>query len=84
MPCHHIKIGEGDAIICIGRGPRRRCKHPDCSAFVTKECDYPVAERKSGTCDLGFCDAHGKNVGPNKDHCWIHAALEAPQEELAV
>lgn len=84
MPCNHVKVGDNVAIICTRRGPRRLCKHPDCGAWVTKECDYPVPERRSRTCDTGFCDQHGVNVGPNKDHCWKHAALPAPQEELTV
>ncbi len=85
-----VKTPHGNMHVKLAKTPRQRCKHPGCQAWATKLCDYPVPARrsmyghrlKSGTCDTRFCEAHGVSVGPNKDHCWLHAAEPAPQEEL--
>ena len=70
MPCQWITMPDGTVMhLNMGRGPRRRCKF--CRAgYVTKLCDFPVADGK--TCDAAMCDKCATNVGPETDHCPKH------------
>ena len=71
MPCDNITIP--DAIICSGRGRRRkRCEF--CPASGTRLCDFPAAGGR--TCDAPLCDLHAVTVAPNIDYCQVHGRRE--------
>ena len=67
MVCRQIKIGDASAFVC---GPARRCR---CGRPATKECDWKVPARKSGTCDAPLCDSCATAPAPEKDLCPRHA-----------
>lgn len=70
MPCIHV----GNAIVCM---PNRYCK---CGRRMTRECDFKVTTKKSGTCDKALCDrcTHHPSVNgvvqDDKDLCPKHRA----------
>lgn len=72
MTCERVQLpGGGVAIVC-GRGRRaKRCK---CGAVATRECDWKVPRKKSGTCDLPLCENCSHVPAPDKDLCPGHAA----------
>lgn len=71
MVCRHVMLPEGrHAIVC---GPRVRQKCVGCGRTATLLCDYPMPERKSGTCDKPICGRCTTPVGENADHCPEHA-----------
>lgn len=41
---------------------------------ASRECDWKVAKRKSGTCDKKLCDRCSYVPAPDKDLCPIHRA----------
>lgn len=83
MPCTPFNDGKVRGTVCT-RGRRHPCRYPGCTKPMTKRCDYPDMTRSSRTCDKGFCDEHGVNVGPNRDHCWKHAGEPMQQGELTL
>lgn len=40
-----------------------------CMAFSGYLCDAPDPSHRSGTCDRALCDAHAREVGPNRQFC---------------
>lgn len=68
-----VDLGElGYAFVC-NRNKPKRCKVAGCDRAADRECDYPVATRRSGTCDAAVCGAHATPVGDSRDHCPAHA-----------
>lgn len=74
MPCTHVKVPGGHAIVC-GPALRQRCCVAGCEAEVTRLCDWKVPERQSGTCDSPICAFHSTEPDPreDKDLCPEHA-----------
>lgn len=73
MACRTFVLGDGSVgIACGPRGKRHACSAPNCTAPSSKQCDYPVKGRKSGTCDKHLCARHAVSVGPNLDYCEPH------------
>jgi hypothetical protein len=69
MTCETVIVpGAGRAIVC---GPNRRCK---CGRKATRECDWKVPARKSGTCDAPICSGCTTSPAADKDLCPKHAA----------
>lgn len=68
MTCHRVQTPHGVAIVC---GPTKRCK---CGNRATRECDWKVPTKKSGTCDAGLCPRCTTSPAPEKDLCPKHAA----------
>lgn len=69
MACEHVPVpGGGVAIVCGVR--RRKCP---CGRRATRECDWKVPSRKSGTCDKPLCDRCTSSPAPDKDLCPAHA-----------
>jgi len=72
MPCTVVKFGSTTGIVC-SRGQRtKRCR---CGEIATRECDWRVKDRKSGTCDRPLCERCTHEPAPEKDLCKEHAAL---------
>lgn len=69
MPCTHVRIGTGNAIVC---GPRRKPKPCSCNGGrpATLLCDWKV---EGGTCDKPICTDCSTSPAPNKDLCVEHA-----------
>lgn len=65
MPCTRV----GNAIVCT----RVRAKRCACGKRATRECDWKVKTKRSGTCDKGICDEHTHQPTPGKDLCQKHA-----------
>jgi hypothetical protein len=73
MTCETFKVGDGFAIVC-NRGKRwPRCSVPGCDRPAPFLCDYPVARKKSGTCDAKLCHGHRAAQGEDRDFCPPHA-----------
>lgn len=74
MPCQHVKLPDGSAAIVCGPRSRRRCCVEGCKAEVTRECDWKVPTRKSGTCDKPMCAFHSYTPKgyDDKDLCPDH------------
>jgi hypothetical protein len=76
--CDTVRFNDGSAaIVCFGhgRGRRKKCAYPTCTARATVECDHQEAAGK--TCDRATCRAHAKPIDRNVDWCWKCAQLEA-------
>ncbi len=72
MPCIPFQTKDGaTGIICTGRRGRRRCSTCK-NAWTSLECDYPMPDHKSGTCDKPLCARCAVSIGPNVDHCPHH------------
>ena len=70
MACQHVRVpGGGVGIICGVRV--RRCK---CGNRATRECDWKVPKKKSGTCDAPLCANCTTSPAPEKDLCPKHVA----------
>lgn len=46
-----------------------------CGNVATFQCDYPLGGGK--TCDAWCCRVHATSVGPDLDHCPVHAGHQA-------
>ena len=78
MACRTFPIAGGYAIAC-GRGHRYSvgpCSVPGCGEPGAFECDYPVTNRKSKTCDKKLCAKHTARVAFEKDYCPVHHRME--------
>lgn len=75
-----VRLPNGMTVhIRTAKSPRRRCSgtegtHP-CPIPATRQCDFAIAPGK--TCDAWCCEAHATSVGPDLDHCPIHAGKQA-------
>ena len=71
MPCEIVELEGGvRAIVCTtGRG--QRCA---CGRRATRQCDWKVKTRASGTCDRWLCTSCTHEPAPEKDLCPEHAA----------
>lgn len=75
MICQPIKVPGGGGVICRGRPARRRCS--TCGRLPAEfECDWPVQERQSGTCDAAIC-VRCRDQDGEKDYCWRHRHPQA-------
>lgn len=59
----------------------RSGRRPSCSGCgkpgATLQCDYPLTGPKAGkTCDRWLCDKCATHVGPDRDYCPPHQALD--------
>lgn len=70
MACHFVEVDGVRAIVCTS-GRAKRCR---CGRVATRECDWKVPSRKSGTCDAPVCDRCTLSPAPDKDLCPEHAA----------
>jgi hypothetical protein len=69
MACESVQLPCGSrAIVC---GPTRRCV---CGNRMTRECDWKVPTRRSGTCDAALCSRCTHSSVSDKDLCPKHAA----------
>jgi hypothetical protein len=68
MPCTPFRIGNATGFVCT---PPRRCA---CKRRATRQCDWKVPTKKSGTCDRWICDSCTHQPAPEKDLCPAHAA----------
>lgn len=75
MNCRTVTDQAGNVVaIACGRGQRRKCSTPGCRGEGTRQCDYPVKRGEAaGTCDRYLCAACAVRVGPDRDHCPVHA-----------
>jgi hypothetical protein len=75
MTCEPIRLPNGTpAIVCTrGRRRRQKCWFRGCSADALYQCDAPMSDRKSGTCDRHVCEAHRTRAGRDVDFCPEHA-----------
>jgi hypothetical protein len=71
MPCASVTFPDGTAAIVCTSGRRKRCA---CGARATRECDWKMPERRSGTCDTPLCANCSTVPAPEKDLCPTHAA----------
>jgi hypothetical protein len=71
MPCTVTTLPNGARAIVCTSGRRKRCA---CGRPATKECDWKVPGKKSGTCDRPICAACTHVPAPDKDLCPQHAA----------
>lgn len=74
-PCFNMNVGGKTAILCTGRGPRKRCA---CGQPSTKLCDFPLSPPEQithkRTCDKPLCDNCAHHVpGKDIDYCGPHA-----------
>jgi len=74
--CLEVKLPDGGVALVRMAGKRpANCRW--CSSLHTKLCDFVVSSPQvvthKKTCDAPMCDAHAKNVGPDKDYCPEHA-----------
>jgi hypothetical protein len=74
--CEYIRMSDGSVAIVRLSGRRRETKRCKCGAPATRECDYPIARRK--TCDAPMCDAHSHSVGRDLDYCDAHHSSTRP------
>ena len=71
MTCERIILPDGNAAIVCGSFPRKYCA---CGRRATRECDWKVPGRRSGTCDAQLCERCTTSPAPEKDLCPAHAA----------
>jgi hypothetical protein len=73
--CEPLIDAEGRVIGHVQRdGARLPCSTPGCRGFGSVLCDYPIIRGgKAGTCDRRCCRTCAVKVGPNRDHCGVHA-----------
>jgi hypothetical protein len=71
MPCNHVKLPGGGALIIHYRTTRKRCLYCDRPSEIL--CDFHDPANKSGTCDKPCCRLCSKRVGPDRDYCEGHA-----------
>lgn len=72
----------GGYIRCTRTGKwRQPCYY--CNDDSTILCDYPVAERRSQTCDRPTCRDHATRNPDGTDYCSHHAALAKLEEPNA-
>lgn len=69
MPCYRVNVGGTTALVRMSKR-QKRCA---CGAVATRECDYKVPGKRSGTCDKGICDGCTFSPADNKDICQKHA-----------
>lgn len=62
------------AHIKVARRPRRVCSAEGCASWSTKLCDFAIGAKR--TCSVPVCDAHATSVGPDLDHCPLHAGKQ--------
>jgi hypothetical protein len=68
--CRSLQFADGTfAIAC---GTRAKPKYCACGRAADLLCDWKVAARKTGTCDLPICPKHALQVGPDKHLCPQH------------
>lgn len=73
MPCTVVDFGNGTrGFACTSGARSRRCA---CGSGqrATRQCDWKVPIRHSGTCDAWICDACTHVPAPDKDLCPTHA-----------
>lgn len=70
MPCIPFSQDGMTGFMCT-TGRRKRCA---CGRPATKECDWKVPGKKSGTCDRPICAGCTHVPAPDKDLCPLHAA----------
>lgn len=70
MSCTRV----GNAIVCSST---KRCA---CGRRATRECDWKVKTKRSGTCDKGICDEHTHVPAERKDLCQKHATMWAERQ----
>ena len=66
----------GGGFVCNRSARRPRCGVPGCDRPAEFECDFPIARKKSGTCDARLCGAHATKAGEGRDLCGPHSKLE--------
>jgi len=73
VTCETLKTAFGDITICQ-RGKRwPSCSVPGCDRKAPLLCDFPIARKKSGTCDAKLCEGHAATQGPDRHFCPPHA-----------
>jgi hypothetical protein len=82
--CTEIKIGDVKAIVCRGRGRRKKCHY--CDGDEDFLCDFPVGKKRNGEkkdCDRSLCkNCTQKGVSPGVDFCREHYPIaKAAYEE---
>lgn len=79
MPCQHVQLPGGFAIVCTRRRERRkRCSTPGCHNWADRECDHPVKKRTTPTPKAGDARLHREQQAI----FWVHAVL--PDGKLSV
>lgn len=74
MTCDFVQLpGGGMAIVCSSRR-RQRCA---CGKVSTRLCDWKVATKRSGTCDVPLCPSCTTSPKRGKDLCPEHATAFA-------
>jgi hypothetical protein len=63
------------AHVKMARPPRRSCSAEGCTRWATKLCDFAVGPKR--TCSKPICDQHAQSVGPDLDHCPVHAGRQS-------
>lgn len=80
-PREHVDLPDGTHAILCSRGRRiPNCGERDCTNRADLLCDFPIGPGK--TCDARICNAHAKEVGPDRHFCPRHAVECSIQEEL--
>lgn len=69
MTCESVGTPGGTFVVCT-RGKRwPMCSVPGCGARAPLLCDFPIAKKKSGTCDAKLCERHAVAKGPDRHFC---------------
>lgn len=73
MPCIRMRMPDGNvAIVKVGNGKNHPKPCAWCGFLATLQCDWKMSD--GTTCDRHLCEAHGKEVGPEKHLCPEHQA----------
>jgi Protein of unknown function (DUF1018) len=72
MACGHFTLPNGSTGIICSRG--RGLKKCNCGNVATRDCDWKVKGKRSGTCDAALCARCTFVPAADKDLCPRHAA----------
>lgn len=78
--CVEVELpGGGRALVRMSGKRPENCRW--CNKPHTKLCDFVVSHPSQithkRTCDAPMCDDHATHVGPDLDHCPVHAGKKA-------
>lgn len=72
MACYRVRLPEGGFALVRITGKRVNCC-VKCGCIATRECDWKVKGKRSGTCDAHLCDVCTVEPEQGKDLCPEHA-----------